>query len=237
MKNRKLHAVLTRFGIIAAILATLVLIAPVASAADYERDYDENDTDAVAEFSATDEDGDAIEWSLDGTHKAKFDISDTGVLTFKSPPDFEVRETFEVTVKANAASFDVVVNITNLDEPGKVSFDKPQPQAGRPLTATASDPDHPDGGIEDEAWQWARSMDGETGWMDIDKATSASRMPVAADVGYYLRATVTYKDMFAEGQTASEVTEKPVEAKTTANAAPSFADHDSDDRRFERRHR
>ena len=34
MKNRKLHAVLTRFGIIAAILATLVLIAPVASAAD-----------------------------------------------------------------------------------------------------------------------------------------------------------------------------------------------------------
>ena len=131
-------------------------------------------------------------------------------------------------MKANAASFEVVVNITNLDELGSVSFDKPQPQAGRPLTATASDPDHPDGGIEDEAWQWARSMDGETGWMDIDKATSASRMPVAADVGYYLRATVTYKDMFAEGQTASEVTEKPVEAKTTANAAPSFADHDSD---------
>ena len=234
MKNRKLHAVLTRFGIIAAILATLVLIAPVASAADYERDYDENDTDAVAEFSATDEDGDAIEWSLDGADKGKFDISDTGVLTFKSPPDFEDKPKFDVTVKANAASFEVVVNITNLDELGSVSLDKPQPQAGRPLTATASDPD---GDIEDEAWQWARSMDGETGWMDIDKATSASRMPVAADVGYYLRASVTYKDMFAEGQTASGVTEKLVEAKTTANAAPSFADHDSDGQRFERRHR
>ena len=34
MKNRKLNAVLTRFGIIAAILATLVLIAPAVSAAD-----------------------------------------------------------------------------------------------------------------------------------------------------------------------------------------------------------
>ena len=76
MKNRKLNAVLTRFGIIAAILATLVLIAPVVSAADpIEIDYAENETDAVLMFSATDADGDAIEWGFDRKRRmADFDI-------------------------------------------------------------------------------------------------------------------------------------------------------------------
>ena len=89
----------------------------------------------------------------------------------------------------------------------------------------------PDGGgdTEDEMWQWARSMDGETGWMDIEGATSQSRSPAAADAGYYLRATVTYTDKFGEGQTASVVSTNVVEARTTANAAPSFASHDTDD--------
>ena len=66
-------------------------------------------------------------------------------------------------------------------------------------------------------------MDGETGWMDIEGATSQSRSPEAADVDYYLRATVTYTDMFGEGQTASVVSANIVEARTTANAAPSFS--------------
>ena len=58
---------MTRFGIIGAVLATLVLIAPVVSAADpIEIDYAENGMDAVLTFSATDADGDEIEWSLGG---------------------------------------------------------------------------------------------------------------------------------------------------------------------------
>ena len=43
---------------------------------------DENTT-ALGSYTATDEDGDDIEWGLDGDDKAKFDISDDGVLTFK----------------------------------------------------------------------------------------------------------------------------------------------------------
>ena len=46
MKNRSLYAVLTRFGIIAAVLATLVLIAPAASAATTFT-YAENGTEPV----------------------------------------------------------------------------------------------------------------------------------------------------------------------------------------------
>ena len=85
-----------------------------------------------------------------------------------------------------------------------------------------------DGGVTDQKWQWARSSDMET-WTDIDKATSASRNPVADDVGSYLRATVTYTDSFGTGKSASAVTGNKVEARTVANAAPSFKDQDDDD--------
>ena len=224
MKNRSLYSVLTRFGIVAAVLTALLVIAPAVSAADpvVIDDYEENSTDDVASFSATDEDGDAIEWSLGGEHASSFTIPG-GVLKFKSPPDYEVQNSYSVTVKATGGSLDVTVKIVNLNEPGTVSFDKPQPQAGRGLVATAKDPD---GAADDQEWQWAKSMDGETGWMDITGATAASRDPAASDVGYYLQATVTYTDMFGEGQTASAVTDRAVEARTTANAAPSFSDHD-----------
>ena len=72
-----------------------------------------------------------------------------------------------------------------------------QPQVGRGLEALLDDPD---GGETDEAWQWARSMDMQT-WTDIDGATTAKRSPAAADEGYYLRASVTYTDIFGSGKT------------------------------------
>ena len=79
-----------------------------------------------------------------------------------------------------------------------------------------------------EAWQWARSADGET-WEDIMGATSPSRAPSADDVGSYLRASVTYSDLFGSGKTASAVTANPVEVRTVANALPSFADQDGNE--------
>ena len=69
-------------------------------------------------------------------------------------------------------------------------------------------------------------MDGP--WTDIDKATSAARKPVADDIDHYLRATVSYTDKFGS-QTASVVSENAVEARTVANAAPDFSEHDTDD--------
>ena len=178
-------------------------------------------------MSATDQDGDDIEWSLDGADKAKFDISDDGELTFKSPPDFdEGQETYSVTVKATGGELKVTVKMINLNEDGEVELSKPQPQVGRGLEVSVSDPDSDP---EDQTWQWARSMDGETGWIDIETSTSANRSPEPADAGYYLRATATYTDMFGEGQMASAVTESTVEDKTTANAAPSFSGLGDDD--------
>ena len=84
----------------------------------------------------------------------------------------------------------------------------------------------PDADVEDEKWQWARGPSADGPWTDIDKATSASRSPVADDLDMYLQATVTYEDKFGTGKTASAVTENSVEDRTRANAAPSFSSLD-----------
>ena len=241
MFNRPFNTVLARLGLVAAVLATLMILAPVASAAT-SVSYAENGTDPVATFSATDQDGDAIVWSLGGDDAARFNI-DEGVLTFKSPPNYESpnsksvgtlpnRNVYNVTVQATGGSEEVVVTVTNVDEDGSVSFigqGRFQPQVDRGLEATLSDPDK--GPLNtfptDEVWQWARSSDGTT-WTDIEGATAARRSPVAADEGHYLRASVTYTDEFGSGKMVSGVTAQKVEERTLANAAPSFGDQDDE---------
>ena len=198
-------------------------------------DYAENGTGAVATYTATDQDGHAIVWSLDGDDKGEFMIDD-GELAFKSSPDYEKpnskstgtladRNVYNVTVQATGGTLTVAVTVTNVDEDGSVSLNKPQPQVGRGLEATLNDVD---GGQTDEVWQWARSMDMQT-WTDIDGGTAQSRSPVVADDGYYLRASVTYADMFGSGKMAYAMTANKVEGRTLSNAAPSFADQDEVD--------
>ena len=77
-----------------------------------------------------------------------------------------------------------------------MTINKPQPQVGRGLEASLTDQD---GGVSDEVWQWARSADGEA-WTDIEGATSQSRNPTSDDIGHYLRATVTYTDLFGSAR-------------------------------------
>ena len=156
----------------------------------------------MATFSATDDDGDPIVWSLSGADAKLFSISPDGELSFKDSPNYEKpgtalggttadRNVYNVTLEAAGGSHNVAVTVTNEDEDGKVTINKPQPQVGRGLEASLKDED---GGLSDEEWQWARSEDGVT-WADIEGATSQSRSPAAADEGYYLRATVVYTDM------------------------------------------
>ena len=129
-----------------------------------------------------------------------------------------------VTVEAAGGTRDVTVTVTDVDEAGTATIDRPQPQVSRPLSATLSDEDD----MEDEVWQWARSVDGRT-WTDIEGSTEPQRRPTPGDVGRYLRATVTYSDKFDAGKTASAVSANPVELTTLFNAAPSFADQDDDE--------
>ena len=130
-----------------------------------------------------------------------------------------------MTVEAAGGTRSVTVTVTDVDEAGTASIDRPQPQVGRLLSARLEDEDDV---VEDERWQWARSVDGRT-WTDIEGATSPQRRAAPADEDMYLRATVTYSDKFGAGKTASAVSANPVEATTLFDAAPRFVDRNGDE--------
>ena len=206
-----------------------------AQTADSSIEFAENGTGPVGTFYAYDQDGDAIVWSLSGPDADKFTI-DGGVLAFREPPNYEdpqsatsgvslaERNVYRVTVRAGGGTHDVAVRVTDVDEAGTASIDRRQPQVSRPLSASLRDEDE---GVSAQRWQWSMSQD-RTTWTDIEGATSQRRSPGPADVGMYLRATVTYSDKFGPGKTASAVSAKRVEARTLSNAAPSFVDRSGD---------
>ena len=198
--------------------------------------YAENGTDPVASFTAFDEAGHVIRWSVSGDDDDLFTIED-GVLAFRQPPNYEdpqsavestllsTRNVYRVTVEAAGGTRSVTVTVTDVGDVGTASIDRPQPQVSRPLSARLSDEDDM---VDDQRWQWARSRDGRA-WTDIEGAISPLRSPTLADVGMYLRVTVTYSDKFGDGKTVSAVSANRVEATTLANTAPSFAGQDDDE--------
>ena len=207
-----------------------------AQTADSSIEFAENGTGPVGTFYAYDQDGDAIVWSLSGPDDDLFTING-GVLAFRESPDYEDRQTaatgvplagrnvYRITIEAGGGTHEVAVRVTDMDEAGMASINRPQPQVSRPLRASLSDEDE---GVAAERWQWARSEDGGT-WTDIEGATSSRRSPAEADEGMYLRATVTYSDKFGSGKTASAVNARRVEARTLSNAAPGFVDRMGDE--------
>ena len=211
--------------VLAALLVGLMLYA--ASGTVYAQDatipYAENDTIPVATLQASDEDDDDIEWTLSGMDASAFDIgTSSGVLTFKSPPDFEKKPTYSVTAEAAGGTIDLTVNITNVEEPGSVKLDQIQPQVEIEVEASVSDPDE---GVTGTTWQWAKSIDMNS-WTDIENETSAGYTPVIDDIDYYLRASATYTDTLGDGKTAEMVSERAVEPKTPVNAFPAFPKED-----------
>ena len=87
--------------------------------------------------------------------------------------------------------------IAILDQMGSVRLSSMTPVVDAALTATLSDPD---GGVTGPTWQWSMTMTMDGTFMDIAGATSMSYTPMAADEGYYLRATVMYTDAHGSGK-------------------------------------
>ena len=88
-----------------------------------------------------------------------------------------------------------------VDQRGMVTLSPAMPVVGEVLTATLTDPDED---IAGDVWLWEKSLSGSAGsWVTIDGVQLASYTPVApADVGAFLRVTVTYSDGIGTGRTA-----------------------------------
>ena len=125
---------------------------PVITGGPTSPDYTENGTGPVATYTATDPEGDAIAWSVEGTHGASFDIgSASGVLRFKASPNYETATVYIATVKATAngkhATRDVIVDILNVNEPpvisggGSVSVNEHHGTTNAVRVLTATDPE------------------------------------------------------------------------------------------------
>ena len=132
---------------------------PVITGTTTIDDYDENDTDDVATYIATDPEGDtSITWSLAGSDSGDFDFTG-GVLTFKNPPDHERpadsggNNRYEVTVQASDSNnkrgqLHVDVIVTPVNEPPVITgpeyidnFPENSPTSRQAGRYTASDPE------------------------------------------------------------------------------------------------
>ena len=199
-------------------------------------EYAENGTGAVARFTAEDPEGESIVWSLGGSDMDEFTIV-SGVLRFKSSPDFENPQggtsdnstTYEVTVQASdggetTATEEVTIRITNVDEPGTVTLSTLQPQVDVQITATLDDPDSQIGNTI--TWQWYRGSSLITGADNGENLSTSNYTPATGDEGNRLRARAMYDDGEGEDKTAQEDSANSVRRAPASNNDPVFPDQD-----------
>ncbi len=177
-----------------------------------ERSVDENATRGTtvgSPISATDREGAALNYSLSRDEWNAFSIDEsTGQVSTRYKLNHEHRATHSLQVTASdgvhEVSAQVIVRVNDLDEPGRVSFWKPESVCLPVLHAILSDPDTDRSGFN---LSWERSDNGVDGWALIGQieATSSSYSALASDSGKFIRATVTYSDKFGAGKTAQRV--------------------------------
>ena len=226
---------------------------PVITGGDTTVRYAEIRTDAVATYTADDPERTTITWTLEGTDATYFRIED-GVLSFKETPNYEsakndgtgeTANTYVVTVVATDSSYDadlsttagkdtveVTVNVTNEDEDGTLTLLNRQPVDGVELTTALTDIDSTLANLSDltgHTWKWEKSTSRTSGWAVIDEATDAMYTPKPADIGSYLRATVTYTDPQGSGKSEMAVSDRKVLSKRSTNTVPEFRNADNEE--------
>ena len=188
-------------------------------------DHDEDDTSDVATYTAAGQAAPGATWSLGGDDAGDFSISSSGVLTFRSTPDFEnptdqgTNNMYNVMVKATSgaieASLPVTVTVGNLEEDGSVTLSSNQDQVkvDVPITAVVTDLDVVTPNTV--TWRWASSANANGPWTNIPGATDEAYTPVDDDVGNYLQATASYEDGHSSGKSEEAATASAVLAITT----------------------
>ena len=108
-----------------------------------------------------------------------------------------------------------------MEEPGTVTLTSltENIQARVEVTAVLEDPDI----AADVTWQWSRSPNGRTDWVNIAGATSAAYTPtLEADTGSYIRATASYNDGHGTARDTAQAVSARVGDPPPVNSAPAF---------------
>ena len=136
--------------------------------------YRENGASDLYTYRATDPEGAEIAWSVSGTDGEDFAISESGVLSFREPPDYDDPadddddNEYEVTVVAtdqtgHAASLTVTVTVTDVNEgpiiSGTGEFAVRENHDAALGTYTGRDPEDPD--MEITRWSLSGSDGGD----------------------------------------------------------------------------
>ena len=123
--------------------------------------YEENGTGPVAKFDGSDPNDDDLSWHVDGLDSKAFKVSDKGVLSFKTSPDFENPadrdgdNRYEIRVKvaddgspSRSDSQDVRIRVTNQNElnaiSGDTEFTVPEGETGHLAQFEVEDPENDD---------------------------------------------------------------------------------------------
>ena len=183
--------------------------------------FRENGTSVLYTYRATDPEGADVSWSVNGTDGGDFAISESGVLSFEEPPDYDDPadddddNEYEVTVVAtdqtgHAASLAVTVTVTDVNEgptvSGTAEYTVRENHEAALGTYTARDPEDP--GLEITRWSvtgrdggdFAINEDGELSFRsppDYERPADGNRDNVyevtvrASDGSYYGNFEVT----------------------------------------------
>ena len=195
-----------------------------------------------APVAAQDPENDRLTYTLSGTDAAAFTIVETtGQIRVKEALDFETKPSYRVTVDVHDGkdgagqpseeiddSQTVLITIENVDEPGTVTLSSLTQtfQARVEVTAELSDDDRPSG----VSWQWSRSPNGRTDWVNIPGATGSAYTPtLEADAGNYIRATASYDDGHGPNKSAEAVSSR-VGDPPPVNSKPAFPTTDNGQR-------
>ena len=169
-------------------------------------------TTPVVTFAADDDESNTITWALTGADAGDFTLNAaSGALTFNALPNYETKRSYAVTVTATdngtppeMSTLDVTVTIENVDETGSIADITGTAQVGQTLTTGAVT--DPDGGVTGITWQWQGDS------TDINSATSATYMPLVADIDKTIRVVATYTDGHGADKTATSATTAAVVA-------------------------
>ncbi len=187
-----------------------------------------------APVAADDPENDSLTYTLTGPDAAAFTIvTSTGQIRVKDNLDFETKPSYSLTIEvhdgrdgsgATSTTIDdtqaVAITVENVEESGVVTLTTNAETilARVEVTAALEDDDIPSG----VTWQWSRSPNGRTDWVNIQGATLAAYTPtLEEDRGNYIRATASYTDGHGPNKTAEKVSAR-VGDPPPVNSGPVF---------------